>query len=62
MMRGVHDRARVHASIGLMVISAIGMFVNVLIGKYKVKQGHNIYDMEQQYQLDYNKRKESEFK
>lgn len=56
MMRRVHDKARVHFSIALMVISAAGMFGSSLLGKYKSHHGQTL-NTQQEYMKQYNENK-----
>lgn len=58
MMRRVHDRARVHVSIGMMFLAAAGMFANALLGKYNASHGLTLEKIAQDYQSQYKQRKE----
>ena len=60
MMRRVHDRARVHVSLGMMVVAGVAMFANAVIGKQEAKAGNTMEKQAQAYQESYNKRKEEE--
>ena len=60
MMRGVHDKARVHVALGIMALSAFGMFVNAVIGKRNARQGDSLEKRMLDYQAQYNARKEQE--
>lgn len=56
MMRGVHDKARVHFSIFMMGAAAFGMAVNAFIAKRLVKQGESLEKQFQEQQAEYNRK------
>lgn len=56
----VLDQARVHVSLGMMFLAAVGMFANAVIGKRNAKAGDTMEKRIQEYQTNYNKRKEKE--
>ena len=60
MMRAVHDRARVHASMAIMAFAALGMLTNAIIGKRNARQGITLERQRQAFQEEYNKRKSVE--
>ena len=60
MMRRIHEKARIHTAIVIMILSGVGMFTNAMIGKYQAKQGYSVEKAASEYQQEYNKRKEKE--
>ena len=62
MMRRVHDRTRVHVSIGMMIFAGVGFATSAVINKRRVKQGNTMEKMTSEYQMEYNKRKDGELR
>jgi len=59
-MRAVHDRARVHASIGIMVVGLLGMFGSALYGRYRHGQGDSLHSLGVRKMQIYKEQREKE--